>query len=417
MSGALTIVGLGRARRSSPRRLCRAHSPRQPTWSATRPTKCGFRSTAPTNAGTAPTIAWSRHALSLAAAGRRVAVVSSGDPGVFAMAAAVFEAIETGEERWRALDVRVEPGVTAMLAAAASAGAPLGADFCAISLSDNLKSWATIERRLEAAAKGDFVIALYNPASRARPHQLGAAFALLRQWKPADTAVVLAHAAGTDKALQVSSLGGGDALAADMRTLVLVGSRSHALRCARRRRRLGLYATLGGAAMSRPHRHEPGICCGASGRRMPDGFAGRRIITTGKPFTRSGDLAVGRRATRVLRHDNVDAALAQQLFLGAFIERSALQVQLNISRDIRRGRHVDAAHQISVHRRGLEHGDLSAADREQHALRSLPKALSTASTSSTSTHRSSARRGHAERTMEARETRTAFAAATALAEI
>jgi precorrin-3B C17-methyltransferase len=166
-----------------------------------------------------------RHALSLAAAGRRVAVVSSGDPGVFAMAAAVFEAIETGEERWRALDVRVEPGVTAMLAAAASAGAPLGADFCAISLSDNLKSWATIERRLEAAAKGDFVIALYNPASRARPHQLGAAFALLRQWKPADTVVVLAHAVGTDKAhLQVSSLGGGDALAADMRTLVLVGS-------------------------------------------------------------------------------------------------------------------------------------------------------------------------------------------------
>jgi len=166
-----------------------------------------------------------RHALTLAAEGRRVAVVSSGDPGVFAMAAAVFEAIEAGDARWRSLDIRVEPGVTAMLAAAAAAGAPLGSDFCAISLSDNLKSWATIERRLEAAARGDFVIALYNPASRARPHQLGAAFALLRKWKPADTVIVLAHAAGTPQCrLEVSSLAEGDTLAADMRTLVLVGS-------------------------------------------------------------------------------------------------------------------------------------------------------------------------------------------------
>ena len=116
----------------------------------------------------------------LAAEGRHVAVVSGGDPGVFAMAAAVFEAVETGEPTWRTLDIRVEPGVTAMLAAAARSGAPLGGDFCAISLSDNLKSWATIERRLKAAAEADFVIALYNPASKARPHQLGQAFALLR---------------------------------------------------------------------------------------------------------------------------------------------------------------------------------------------------------------------------------------------
>ena len=115
-----------------------------------------------------------RHALSLAAAGREVVVVSGGDPGVFAMAAAVFEAVETGDPRWRGLDIRVEPGVTAMLAAAAEVGAPLGDDFCAISLSDNLKPWATIERRLRAAAEADFVIALYNPASKARPHQLGA---------------------------------------------------------------------------------------------------------------------------------------------------------------------------------------------------------------------------------------------------
>src|SRR5204863_440131 len=125
-----------------------------------------------------------RHALTLAAEGRKVAVVSGGDPGVFAMAAAVFEAIEAGDPAWRELDIHVEPGITAMLAAAAEVGAPLGADFCAISLSDNLKPWQTIERRLRAAAEGDFVIALYNPASRARPHQLGRAFDLLRASKP-----------------------------------------------------------------------------------------------------------------------------------------------------------------------------------------------------------------------------------------
>jgi precorrin-3B C17-methyltransferase len=166
-----------------------------------------------------------RHALALAAEGRRVAVVSGGDPGVFAMAAAVFEAIESGEPRWRALDVTVEPGVTAMLAAAALAGAPLGADFCAISLSDNLKSWETIERRLRAAAEGDFVIALYNPASRARPHQLRQALDLLKGAKGADTVVLLVRAAGTaDAKITATTLASVDASAADMRTLVIVGS-------------------------------------------------------------------------------------------------------------------------------------------------------------------------------------------------
>jgi len=87
-----------------------------------------------------------RHALTLAAEGNKVAVVSGGDPGVFAMAAAVFEAVEHGDPAWRDLDIHVEPGITAMLAAAAEVGAPLGADFCAVSLSDNLKSWQTIER-------------------------------------------------------------------------------------------------------------------------------------------------------------------------------------------------------------------------------------------------------------------------------
>lgn len=166
-----------------------------------------------------------RHALSLAAAGRQVVVVSGGDPGVFAMAAAVFEAVEAGEPSWQSLDIRVEPGVTAMLAAAAEVGAPLGGDFCAISLSDNLKSWATIERRLLAAADADFVIALYNPASRARPRQLTQALDLLRSRKSADTPVLFIRAAGTTEAKVVNAtLGTADGSVADMRTLVIVGA-------------------------------------------------------------------------------------------------------------------------------------------------------------------------------------------------
>jgi precorrin-3B C17-methyltransferase len=168
-----------------------------------------------------------RHALELAASGRQVVVVSGGDPGVFAMASAVFEAVEAGDPSWRALDIRVEPGVTAMLAAAAEAGAPLGGDFCAISLSDNLKSWATIERRLKAAAEADFAIALYNPASKARPEQLGKAFALLRGLKSADTPVLFVRAAGTAEArVTPTTLDKTDATQADMRTLVIVGASS-----------------------------------------------------------------------------------------------------------------------------------------------------------------------------------------------
>ena len=166
-----------------------------------------------------------RQALTLAAQGHAVAVVSGGDPGVFAMAAAVFEALESGDPAWRDLDIRVEPGVTAMLAAAAEVGAPLGGDFCAISLSDNLKSWATIERRLKAAAEADFAIALYNPASKARPHQLGQAFAVLRTVKAADTLVLLVRAAGTSESQVISTtLAEANANQADMRTLVIVGA-------------------------------------------------------------------------------------------------------------------------------------------------------------------------------------------------
>ena len=165
-----------------------------------------------------------RLALKLAAEGRAVAVVSGGDPGVFAMAAAVFEAIEE-EPRWLDLDIAVSPGVTAMQAAAARLGAPLGHDFCAISLSDNLKPWAIVERRLRAACEGDFVIALYNPASRARPTRITQAFDLLRRLKTQATPVAFARAVGrADEALTLTTLGEADPGLADMATLIVVGS-------------------------------------------------------------------------------------------------------------------------------------------------------------------------------------------------
>jgi precorrin-3B C17-methyltransferase len=166
-----------------------------------------------------------RDALAMAATGRQVAVVSGGDPGVFAMAAAVFEALESGEPSWRALEITVVPGISAMQAAAARLGAPLGHDFCAISLSDNLKPWAVVERRLRAAAEGDFVIALYNPASKARPDQIHMAFTLLRGSKAAVTPVAFARAVGrADERIVLTTLQAADPSVADMSTLVLIGS-------------------------------------------------------------------------------------------------------------------------------------------------------------------------------------------------
>jgi precorrin-3B C17-methyltransferase len=166
-----------------------------------------------------------RFALELAAAGKAVVIVSGGDPGVFAMASAVFEAIDRGPIAWRALDVRVLPGITAMLAAAARLGAPLGNDFCAINLSDNLKPWTVIEQRLRLAAQADFVICLYNPASKARPRQIHEAFAILRQQRAAESVVMFAQAIGRpDEWLHVSTLAKIDPALADMRTLVIVGA-------------------------------------------------------------------------------------------------------------------------------------------------------------------------------------------------
>ena len=167
----------------------------------------------------------SRAALEAAASGKQVAVVSGGDPGVFAMAAAVCEAIEHGPERWRDIDVAVVPGVTAMLAVAARAGAPLGHDFCAISLSDNLKPWELVESRLRAAAGAGFVIALYNPISKARPWQLGKAFEALREVLPGQTPVIFGRAAfRPDEAIRVFALSDTDPAQADMATCIIIGS-------------------------------------------------------------------------------------------------------------------------------------------------------------------------------------------------
>ncbi|ATX67253.1 precorrin-3B C(17)-methyltransferase [Roseinatronobacter bogoriensis] len=165
------------------------------------------------------------HALDMAAEGKRVVVVSSGDPGVFAMAAAVFEALEAGPQHWRALDIRVLPGITAMLAAAAKAGAPLGHDFCVINLSDNLKPWALIEKRLRLAAEGDFAMAFYNPRSNSRPEGFARALEVLREACADARPVLFARAVSTpQEELRIVPLTEARPEMADMRTMVIVGS-------------------------------------------------------------------------------------------------------------------------------------------------------------------------------------------------
>ncbi len=166
-----------------------------------------------------------RHALEMAVAGRRVVVVSSGDPGVFAMAAAVFEAVEAGPPAWRALDIEVLPGITAMLAAAARVGAPLGHDFCAINLSDNLKPWSLIEKRLRLAAEADFAMAFYNPRSKARPEGFARVLEILNDACCDARPMIFARAVSTaDEVIHIVPLPDARPEMADMRTMVLVGT-------------------------------------------------------------------------------------------------------------------------------------------------------------------------------------------------
>lgn len=165
-------------------------------------------------------------ALDAAAAGARVAMVTGGDPGVFAMAAAVCEAIEAGPPAWRSVELVIHPGITAMLALAARAGAPLGHDFCAISLSDNLKPWPVVEQRLAAVAGAGFAIALYNPISRARPWQLASAFACLAQHLPPEVPVIFGHAvARAAEQVVIVPLAEAASQPASMSSCIIIGTR------------------------------------------------------------------------------------------------------------------------------------------------------------------------------------------------
>jgi cobalt-precorrin 5A hydrolase/precorrin-3B C17-methyltransferase len=166
-------------------------------------------------------------ALDLAATGRRVALVGSGDAGIYAMASLVFELVERSDRpAWHQVAIAVSPGISALQAAAARAGAPLGHDFCAISLSDLLTPWEVIERRLEAAATGDFVAVLYNPASRRRRDGLLRALAILAAARPSDTPVVHARNLGrAAESVELCRLESFDPSMVDMLSLVIVGAR------------------------------------------------------------------------------------------------------------------------------------------------------------------------------------------------
>jgi precorrin-3B C17-methyltransferase len=162
-----------------------------------------------------------RHALALARDGRQVVVVSSGDPGVFAMASALFEAL--GDDP--APEIRILPGITAMLAASARLGAPLGHDFCAINLSDNLKPWALIEKRLRLAAEADFAMAFYNPRSKSRPEGFARVLEILRESCGPERLISFARAVTTpEEALLTVTLAEARPEMADMRTVIILGN-------------------------------------------------------------------------------------------------------------------------------------------------------------------------------------------------
>ena len=167
----------------------------------------------------------SQHALQMAAEGKQVVVVSSGDPGVFAMASAMFEALEKGPKEWLEIQIEVLPGITAMLAASARAGAPLGHDFCAINLSDNLKPWPLIEKRLRLAAEADFAMAFYNPRSKSRPEGFERTLEILKDACGDDRPVIFArNVSRPDETIKIVPLSQTTPDMADMRTMVLVGS-------------------------------------------------------------------------------------------------------------------------------------------------------------------------------------------------
>ncbi len=166
-----------------------------------------------------------RHALELATEGKSVVIVSSGDAGIYGMASAVFEVVDQDRPKWNQIDIHVAPGISAAQAAAAAIGAPIGHDFCTISLSDILKPWEVIEQRLSAAAQADFVIAIYNPISTQRKWQLPAAKETLLKWRSPNTPIVLGHKMGRKgENVKVITLANLEPELADMQTVIIVGS-------------------------------------------------------------------------------------------------------------------------------------------------------------------------------------------------
>ncbi len=167
-----------------------------------------------------------RLALNLATEGKSVVIVSSGDPGIYGMASAVFEVLDhEADPKWNQIDIHVASGISAVQAAAAAIGAPIGHDFCTISLSDILKPWEIIEQRLAAAAQADFAIAIYNPISSQRRWQLTAAKDLLLQWRSPNTPVILGHKMGRKgESVRVITLAELAPELADMQTVIIIGS-------------------------------------------------------------------------------------------------------------------------------------------------------------------------------------------------
>jgi len=166
-----------------------------------------------------------RQALELATEGKSVVIVSSGDAGIYGMASAVFEVIDQDRPQWNHIHIHVAPGISAVQAAAAAIGAPIGHDFCTISLSDILKPWEIIEQRLAAAAQADFVIAIYNPISTQRKWQLPAAKETLLKWRSPNTPVILGHKMGRKgENVRVITLAALEPELADMQTVIIVGS-------------------------------------------------------------------------------------------------------------------------------------------------------------------------------------------------
>ena len=165
------------------------------------------------------------HALELAELGKKVVIVSSGDPGVFAMASALLEALENGSNSWKRLDIQILPGITAMLAAAAQLGTPLGHDFCAINLSDNLKPWEIIEKRLRLSLEADFVISLYNPRSVARPFQFDKVLRIVNDTCQTDRLIIFAKSVTTPKQnIRIFNINEAKSEMVDMSTIVIIGS-------------------------------------------------------------------------------------------------------------------------------------------------------------------------------------------------